>query len=136
MPKILVIEDDVFLSNAYKVKLKKAGFEASFATDGIEGLNALETSIPDVILLDLVMPKKDGFETLAEIKKNPAYSSIPIVVASNLGQKEDLDRATQLGANDYIIKSEMSLDQIVEKIQSWLAKQASAPAAPPMAQAA
>ena len=118
--KVLVAEDDKFLGNAYRVKLTKSGFDVQIATDGDEALAILQKFTPDLILLDLVMPKRDGFSTLGEIKKNPALKNIPIIVASNLGQKEDLDKAKALGANDYIIKSDMSMDALVQKIKSHI----------------
>ena len=116
--KILVAEDDKFLSSAYKAKLTKAGFEVTMASDGIEVLQALKNSKPDVILLDLIMPNKDGFTVLEEIKKDEERKNIPIIIASNLGQKEDIDKGMALGAKDFVIKSNMSLDDLVAKINS------------------
>ena len=78
MAKVLIIEDDTFLANAYRVKLTKAGFEIKIATDGQEGIDMLSTFAPDAILLDLVMPKKDGFATLAELKTNENWKHIPV----------------------------------------------------------
>ncbi len=120
MKKILVAEDDKFLSSAYRFKLTKAGFEVQIAGDGAELLKILETYTPDLILLDLVMPVMDGFTTLQNIRLNPKYKSIPIVVASNLGQKEDVDRTKELGATDFVVKSDLSLDMLVEKINKMV----------------
>jgi CheY-like chemotaxis protein len=120
MTKILVAEDDKFLDSAYRAKLTKTGFEVQIATDGEEALKILETFTPDIILLDLVMPKKDGFTTLEELKKSDTLKNIPVIVASNLGQKEDLDKATALGAVDYVIKSDLSLDALITKILETL----------------
>jgi two-component system phosphate regulon response regulator PhoB/two-component system alkaline phosphatase synthesis response regulator PhoP len=117
MKNILVAEDDRFLANAYRVKLTKAGFNVTIASDGAETVELLRKSIPDVLILDLVMPKKDGFTVLAEVKKDPVLSKVPVIVASNLGQKEDIDKAKSLGANDYIVKTDMSLNDIIEKIK-------------------
>ncbi len=119
MPKILVVEDDHFLGTAYKAKLTKEGFDFRLATDGEEVAVVLKDFMPDVILLDLVMPRKDGFTVLAELKQDPKFKDIPVIVASNLGQQEDHERAKQLGAVDYVTKSELSLDAIVEKISKW-----------------
>ena len=116
--KILVAEDDKFLSNAYRVKLTKAGFDVKVAGDGAEALTILQTFIPDLILLDLVMPVKDGFATLEVIKADEKLKAIPVIVASNLGQKEDCDRALKLGAKDFVIKSDLSLDTLIQKIHS------------------
>lgn len=118
--KILVAEDDKFLSNAYRVKLTKAGFEVKVAGDGAEALNILQTFIPDLILLDLVMPVKDGFATLEVIKADEKLKMIPVIVASNLGQKEDCDRAIKLGAKDFVVKSDLSLDTLIQKIHSLI----------------
>jgi len=118
--KILVAEDDKFLGNAYRIKLTKAGFEVQLATDGQEALTALQTFIPDLILLDLVMPVKDGFAALEEIKANDKLKAIPVIVASNLGQKEDTDRALKLGAKDFVVKSDLSLDVLIQKIHTLI----------------
>jgi len=121
MKKILIAEDDSFLASAYKLKLEKMGFAIEVAGDGEEVLEILrQQGLPDLILLDLVMPKKDGFAALEEIKKNPNWKNIPVVVASNLGQKEDVDRAASLGAAGYIIKTSVSISDLVKKVNSVL----------------
>lgn len=122
MIKVLIAEDDKFLANAYRVKLTKAGFEVKIVSDGEEAVTILPTFIPDILILDLVMPKKDGFMVLADMKKNPVWSKIPVIVASNLGQKEDIQKAMSLGANDYIIKSDFSLSKLVDKINALIKK--------------
>ena len=119
MSKILVIEDDQFLGNAYKLKLSKAGFEVHVSKDGKEGLEALNAFNPDLILLDLIMPNMDGFEFLEEMQHS-THLEIPVIVASNLGQQEDLESATRLGAVDFIIKSDVSLEEVIEKINKHL----------------
>lgn len=120
MSKVLVVEDDHFLGTAYRAKFTKEGFDFQLATDGEEVMEVLKSFVPDVILLDLVMPRKDGFTVLAELKKDPRYKDIPVIVASNLGQQEDHERAKQLGAVDYITKSELSLDAVVEKLSKYI----------------
>lgn len=125
MKKILIAEDDKFLALAYRAKLAKAGFDISIASDGEEVITMLRNITPNVILLDLIMPKKDGFWTLEEIKANTSWKNIPVIIASNLGQHEDIERGMKLGASDYIIKSETSLDKLVEKIDSLLKKDTS-----------
>lgn len=121
MKKILVAEDDRILANTYKIKLTLEEFDVKIATDGQEALEILTSFTPDIIVLDLVMPKKDGFAVLEEIKKDPKLKSIPVIVASNLGQHEDLERAKALGAADYLIKADMSMSGLVQKIKSYLA---------------
>jgi DNA-binding response OmpR family regulator len=121
MQKILVVEDDKYLSGAYKVKLLKMGFEVRTAADGEEALAVMkEEFAPDLILLDLVMPRKDGFATLEEIKKNDKWKSIPVLIATNLGQKEDVERGMKLGAIDYLVKTDTSVDDFVNKVKSIL----------------
>ena len=120
MKKILVVEDDTYLANAYRVKLTRAGFEVKNAFDGVEAIEMLSTFTPDLILLDIVMPKKDGFVTLSEIKANEAWKNIPVILASNLGQKEDRDRGMQLGATDFVTKTDFTLNSLIEKISNLL----------------
>ena len=120
--KILVAEDDVFLAKIYAMKLEKYNFQVIVVSDGQQVLDYLHTDIPDIILLDVMMPVKDGFTTLEEIKKDSKWAKIPIIIASNLGQKEDITKGQQLGANDYIVKSDTSLDSVVQKILALLPK--------------
>ncbi|HET8670359.1 MAG TPA: response regulator [Candidatus Saccharimonadales bacterium] len=120
MAKVLVVEDDRFLISAYRAKLTKSGYEVEMASDGEEALELLKTQTPDIILLDLVMPRKDGFATLAEIRQLEQLKLVPVIVASNLGQKEDVDKAMGLGATDFIIKSDLSMDDLVAKIENLL----------------
>ena len=120
MKKILVAEDDKFLANAYRVKLTKANYEVRMASDGEELLSMIEEFQPDLILLDLVMPNKDGFSALSELRANPRWSRLPIIVASNLGQKEDIDKAKKLGASDYVVKSDLAMKDLVIKIASYI----------------
>lgn len=120
MKKVLVAEDDRILANTYKLKLTLEEFDVKIASNGQAVLDILATFTPDIIILDLVMPKKDGFTVLEEIKKDPKLKSIPVIVASNLGQHEDLERAKALGAVDYLIKSDMSMSGLVEKIRAHL----------------
>lgn len=115
---MLIAEDDKFLGNAYRVKLEKSGYQVTLARDGVEAMEELSKGSDFcLIILDLIMPKKDGFATLEEIKQQPSLKDIPILIASNLGQKEDIDRGIKLGANDYIIKSDYSMGEILDKIR-------------------
>ena len=122
MKTILVAEDDHFLSNAYRIKLVKLGFDVKIVSDGEQVLQYLhEQGAPNLLLLDLIMPVKDGFDTLREIKANDKLKKFPIIVASNLGEAEDVKKAKELGAVDYIVKSDLSLQELAEKINSYLA---------------
>jgi len=116
MAKILIAEDDKFLSTAFQIKLTKLGYEVKIAGDGNEVLEILKTFTPDIILLDLIMPVKDGFGVLEELRAN----KIPVIIASNLGEKEEIDKGLSLGAKDYIIKSNMSLEDLDKKIKSYI----------------
>jgi len=120
MANVLIVEDDKFLSSAYRLKFTKAGYEVMLAMDGSEGMTILSTFTPDIILLDLVMPVKDGFTMLSELKASEAYKNIPVIITSNLSQKEDIDKAKGMGAMDFIIKSDISLDDLVTKVQKIL----------------
>jgi len=115
---VLVVEDDQFITNAYKYKFEEAGFDVKIAYNGEEALDLLKKNIPDVIILDIIMPVKNGFEVLSEIKKDKKLSKIPVIVATNLGQEEHIKKAMDLGANEYIVKSELSLNDLVSKIKS------------------
>jgi DNA-binding response OmpR family regulator len=118
MKKILIAEDDQFLGSAYRLKLSKEGFDVKVAVDGEEALHLIEEFTPDLIILDIMMPKKDGFAVLQELKAQDKWKSIPILMASNLGQKEDLEKAKSFGATDYIIKSNMPLNELIAKVNS------------------
>lgn len=123
MKKVLVVEDDKFLANAYKAGFEGEGFEVSLAFDGEEALSVAEQQKPDVIILDILIPKLDGFAVLQRLKANSELQQIPVIVASNLGQKEDVDKGMELGATDFIIKSESSVTQILGKIKVLLEPQ-------------
>lgn len=114
--KVLIAEDDAFLVSAYRVKLTKEGFDVRIAIDGEEALAVLRDFTPDLIMLDLIMPRRDGFSTLEEIKKIEALKNIPVIVASNLGQQGDVERAKALGAIDFVTKSDMAINDLITKI--------------------
>lgn len=120
MAKVLIIEDDKFLSKIYATKLKKEGIEAEFALNGEEGMKMMKENKPELILLDLIMPKMDGFAVLEEVKKDAKLKKIPILVLSNLGQEEDIQKAKKLGVKDFIVKSDASIQEVVAKIKSHL----------------
>ncbi|HUC31339.1 MAG TPA: response regulator [Candidatus Paceibacterota bacterium] len=121
--KILLIEDDQVLSKVLYEELSEAGFEVLRAYDGEVGLQlALEKNL-DLILLDVVLPKKDGFEILEAIKKSPGASGTPVIILTMLGIDEDIKKGLQLGADDYIVKSQHALPEIVEKVKNFFAKE-------------
>lgn len=117
---ILLVEDDPFLSDIYSTKLESAGFGLSVAYDGEEVFKKIEEKTPELILLDIVLPKMDGFEVLKKLKSDLRFNKIPVILLTNLGQKEDIDKGMSLGAQDYLIKANFIPSEIVEKIKCFL----------------
>lgn len=114
--KILIVEDDVFFQKFYSTKLKEKGFEVFIAGDGEEGMQKVKEIKPSVILLDIIMPKKDGFEVLESLGKDPVLRTIPVLVFSTLGQTKEAERAKKLGARDYVNKTFFDFDRLLAKI--------------------
>lgn len=123
MGKILLIEDDPFLSSLLKNKLQKEGFDVLLAKDGDEALNFLKTEEIDLSLLDIILPKKSGFEVLEEIRNDPQLKSknVPIIIISNLGQPEDVARGLKLGAVAYFVKAKTSINDLIQKVKDYIA---------------
>jgi DNA-binding response OmpR family regulator len=120
--KILIIEDEKDLKFLLSQSLAEEGYKVEEAIDGEEGLRKLKTGLkPDIILLDLLLPGMDGYEFLTTIKKDSQLSSIPVLVISNLGQREEIDKAKDLGAIDYLIKAHFTLDEILKRIEKFIA---------------
>ncbi len=120
MAKILVIEDDRFLRDLIVQKLVKEGFEVSEALNGEEGLKKVAEEKPNLVLLDLILPGIGGFEVLSQIKQNPATASVPVLILSNLGQQEDVEKGLKLGAADFLIKAHFTPGEIIGKIKTIL----------------
>ena len=120
--KIVLAEDDRFISLAYKDGLSRAGFEVVHAADGAEAVKKIKSEKPDIVLLDVIMPEKNGFEVLEEINKDPKVKNIPVIVLSNLGQDSDIKRGKELGAYDYFVKSNLSMADVVEKVSEYFNK--------------
>lgn len=121
--KIVLIEDDQILSKVLFEELKESGFEVQQAFDGEAGLALVQSVKPSLVLLDLVLPKKHGFDVLAELKKSPATKDIPVIILTMLGQDEEIKKGLRLGANDYIVKSQHAVAEIVEKINQFFGKE-------------
>ncbi len=117
---ILIAEDDRFLLKTLTLKLKKAGYSIIAAIDGDEALEKYKEGKSDMLLLDLVMPKKSGFEVLKEINKLTGTKKIPIMVLSNLGQESDIEQVKTLGVDTYLIKANYTLKQIVDEVKKQL----------------
>ena len=120
--KILIVEDDKYYRRAYKDGLEDAGFSVTLANDGKDGLEKAKSEHPDLILLDLIMPIEGGFDVLAEVKTDDALKDIPIVILSNLGQDSDVEKTKALGAVDYLIKSDVTMKEVLTKVKFYLAK--------------
>lgn len=118
--RILLAEDDRFLRKAAEATLRQRGFAVIVAADGEEALRLARTESPDLVLLDLIMPKFQGFQVLGALKQDAATSSIPVIVLSNLGQDQDIERALRAGAVAYLIKTNLSLDDFVKRIEDVL----------------
>jgi len=120
MSKILIIEDDKFLRELIARKLYKENFEVSEAVDGEEGVEKIKSEKPDLILLDLILPSIDGFEVLSQMRNDSTLASIPVIILSNLGQKEDVEKGLKLGAVDYLIKAHFTPGEIIDKVKAAL----------------
>ena len=117
---ILVVEDDSFYGNVLKTKLTKEGYEVVLATDGEQAIKQVKGKKPDLMLLDLIMPVKDGFTTLSELKSDSDLKNIKVIVLSNLGQEEDITKAKTLGADDYLIKTNISIQEMMDKVKQYV----------------
>lgn len=122
---VLLVEDDKFLRELLLEKLLSSNIRVLGAIDGKEAFKILETESPALILLDIILPDINGFEILAKIRQNPRTKNTPVLILSNLDQKEDLDRAHALGVSGFMIKANFSLGEIVTKINSILANDSS-----------
>ncbi len=120
--KILIIEEDRFLIKLYGDELYRGGFEIIKAITAEEGLHKVSIEEPDLIILDLVLPQKSGFEVLKEIKLNPKTKDIPVIIITNLDQETDIKRGLELGAVIYLVKSELSVNQLLEIVKEQLVK--------------
>ena len=120
--KILIIEDEEILLNILQKKLTQEGYEVSTVTDGEEGLKKIKEVKPDLILLDIIMPKMDGFEVMEEVIKDEELKKIPIIIVSNSGQPVEIERAQKLGAKDWLIKTEFEPQEVIDKVVKVIGK--------------
>ena len=121
MKKVLIVEDDQLKFSILSRELSEAGFEVANAFDGEQAIAVTREVHPDLVLLDILLPRKNGFEVLESLKADAALSSIPVVILSNLGQPEDIKKGRELGAIDYMVKVEFEPKQIVSKVRALLA---------------
>ena len=119
--RILLVEDDRFLRKAAETTLKQQGYTVITAADGEEALRVARSAPPDLILLDVIMPKLNGFQVLDALKKDPTTAHIPVIILSNLGQDRDVQQAMEAGATAYFIKADLSLQALVQRVGETLA---------------
>ena len=120
--KILIVEDEQTLANVIKEEFKDMGYEIKIAKDGEEALTMAKSFHPNIMLLDLVLPKKGGLDVLAELKADADLKTIPVIVLSNLAEDENIKKALTLGAEDYFVKTQHSIYEVIEKIQKYITK--------------
>ena len=120
--KVLLVEDDAVLAKVLYEELGEAGFDVTQAYDGEVGLRMAGEKKPDLVLLDILLPKRNGFEVLENLKKSPGTKDIPVMILTMLGSDDDVKRGINLGASDYIVKSQHAVDEIVDKVKNFLGK--------------
>lgn len=119
-PVVVLVEDDVVLSEMYAKKLGMAGLTVERAMDGEEGLSLIRKVNPDLVLLDIMMPKKNGLDTLKDLRADPAFANTYVVLLSNVGDESYIDEGLKLGANQYMMKSNFTPSEVVDQIKKWL----------------
>jgi len=120
--RMLIIEDDTFIMDMYRTKFEMADYEVLMAEDGNKGIKMIKENKPDIVILDVVMPQMDGFEVLKTIKKDSNLKDIPVILLTNLGQKENIEDGLKLGADDYVIKAHFTPEEVVGKVEKVLRK--------------
>jgi two-component system, chemotaxis family, response regulator WspR len=116
--KILIVEDDNFVAEVYLAKLSEMGYETALAQNGEEGLAELKKGKVDLILLDILMPIMNGIEMLEEVKKNEEWKNIPVILLTNIGEKESIQKVREMGVKNYLIKSHFTPAEVIEKVES------------------
>jgi DNA-binding response OmpR family regulator len=117
---VLLVEDEPLLANLLKQRLEKEGIKSILARDGEEGLRVLRETKPDLILLDIILPKISGFELMETLKVDPQLERAPIIIISNLGQESDVARGEALGAIQYFVKAKVSIEELIEHVKTFL----------------
>jgi two-component system phosphate regulon response regulator PhoB len=119
---VLIVEDDTFLAGIYQKKFEMEGFKVSVSGDGEKGLTDVKKKKPNIVLLDILLPKMDGFGVLEKLKADAATKKIPVILLTNLGQKDDVEKGLEAGAVDYLIKAHFKPSEVVEKVRAVLKK--------------
>jgi CheY-like chemotaxis protein len=120
--KILIVEDDNFVAEVYFTKLSEMGYESLLAQNGREGIEILKKNKIDLILLDILMPIMDGMEMLNEVKKDEKLKSIPVILLTNVGEKDSIQKVREMGVKNYLIKSHFTPAEVIEKIEEVFKK--------------
>lgn len=120
--KILIIEDEEILLNLLQKKLTQEGYDVSVARDGKTGFKKMKEIMPNIILLDIIMPKMGGFEVMEAMQQDKQLKSIPVIIVSNSGQPVEIDRAQKLGARDWLIKTEFDPQEVIKKVIKQIGK--------------
>lgn len=120
--KILIIEDDRFIAKMYQTKLNLEGYDVDVAENGVLGVEKIKSFLPDLVLLDILMPEMDGFGVLEAVRSEEGISKVPFIIMSNLAQEDHVKKASAFGVKDYIIKSQYTPLEVVKKIEEVLAK--------------
>ena len=115
--KILIVEDEAFIAEMYKIKFESDGYEVATAHDGEDGIKVANKFMPELVLLDLMMPHKDGYQTLKELRDGEKTRFMKIFILSNLGQKEEIEKGMKLGADGFFVKAHLTPTQLLEKIK-------------------
>ena len=118
--RILLIEDEEIIIDLLEKKLAREGYEVLVARDGVEGLDRMKKQIPDLVLLDIVMPRMGGFEVMEEMNTTDYLQKVPVIIISNSGQPVELDRAKELGAKDWLVKTEFDPQEVIDKVVNQL----------------
>ena len=120
--KILLVEDDSFLLGMYATKFEMEGFKVIMAEDGEKAVRLASKEAPNIVLLDIILPKVNGFDVLRQLKGNPATAAIPVILLTNLSQKDEIEQGLKIGAEDYLIKAHFMPSEVVDKIKKVLSK--------------
>ncbi|MBI4993356.1 response regulator [Candidatus Wolfebacteria bacterium] len=119
--KVLIIEDDIYVIRAYTIKFQKENVSVESISDGDKALEYIEKNPPtEVVILDLMIPKKSGFEVLTALKGNKNWKDVPVIILSNLGQDEDIEKGKKLGAVDYIVKASTNIEEVIARVKKYL----------------
>lgn len=122
MKRILLVEDDPFLADIYSTKLKESGFSVQVATDGKEALKKMKEDIPDLLLLDIVLPNLNGWEILRKIERDDELKTLKVIILSNLGEKQEIEKGLKLGAARYLVKAHYTPSEVVGEVKKILNK--------------